>query len=112
MSRYIDAEPFNGMRIVKPINVEMDLDKYCIPGHFNVTEHVRVAEVDDVPTADVQEVRRGKWLVFEQFEVKKDKLSRLDCKNIITRYYCSICYCKTIYNTNFCPDCGARMDGD
>lgn len=50
----------------------------------------------EIPTADVVEVKRGKWLniIFTQ------------------RYECSLCG-KEIYfgKDKFCNKCGARMDG-
>lgn len=47
-----------------------------------------------VPTADVAEVRHGKWL-----DGKKN-------------YICSNCKSETgVVKFNYCPNCGAKMDG-
>ena len=51
--------------------------------------------IDDVPTADVQPVRHGRWLYDEgDFDCS-------ECDGIVER---------RVYN--YCPWCGAKMDGD
>ncbi len=54
---------------------------------------------DDLPAADVQEVKHGKWQFAGDGIIE-----------------CSICeetYTVTaLLPRNFCPNCGARMDGD
>lgn len=51
--------------------------------------------LDDLPAADVQPVKRGEW--------EKRAYGRLQCS------YCGKC---EDIATDFCPNCGARMDGD
>ena len=52
----------------------------------------------DAPTADVQEVKRAKWIISSN------------------GYYPYCSHCKTEPKngvmTKYCPECGARMDGD
>lgn len=55
-----------------------------------------IEAVKAIPTADVAEVRHGKW------ELSFDKNS----------YKCSLCKFKYRFIDNFCPNCGARMDGE
>ena len=60
-------------------------------------------EVDHAPTADVVEVKRGKWekrtfIVFDN-EIKDS-------------YHCSECNTTWDTATNYCPNCGANMRGD
>ena len=55
-----------------------------------------------IPTADVVEVKRGKWekrtfIVFDN-EIKDS-------------YHCSECNTTWDTATNYCPNCGAKMDG-
>lgn len=57
--------------------------------------------IADIPSADVQPVRYGRWIIKGQ------------------EIYCSECDTESSYNsfgasqfTRFCPNCGARMDGD
>ena len=58
--------------------------------------------VKNAPTADAQEVRRGKWIL------QRGK----------PEAFCSECGCEVVYQIvndrwefeNFCPHCGAKMD--
>ena len=92
MNRYIDADAalkrFEGM-------------------HGNESELLNcynadwvVSFIETQPTADVQEVKHGKW----------------DVKDLTP--YCSICHKPSEYECDgvhsqplFCPNCGAKMDG-
>lgn len=49
------------------------------------------------PAADVQEVRHGEWK------------ERMSCSSSVK---CSVCGNSHEYETTYCPNCGARMDGD
>ena len=53
--------------------------------------------IDNFPTADVAPVRHGHWI---------------ECNYGLT-FECSECKYPTEYNlTDYCPNCGAKMDGD
>lgn len=60
------------------------------------------------PTADVQEVRHGKW--------RSEIVKITDWRGKEQSYYqpnsCSICHTGLRVRTNFCPNCGAKMDGE
>ena len=54
----------------------------------------------DIPAADVEPVRHGHWV--------KEK------PDVLIHWHCSVC--KNCYyleepNANYCPNCGAKMDG-
>ena len=66
--------------------------------------------IDAMPTVDAVEVVHGRWI------------SLTNCAN--AGVYCSVCY-KNVYKedyawcnrknklrSNYCPNCGAKMDGD
>ena len=78
MSRYIDAE------------------KLCEFARNHINKSVDCNDIMRFPTADVQEVKHGKW--------------ELIGKNVSK---CTSCGCarniKTQFGWNFCPVCGARM---
>lgn len=64
--------------------------------------------IDDEPTIDAEPVRHGRWVCVEA------EPERVWCDNCKTIYYSS-----DLLNieaddekVNFCPNCGARMDGD
>lgn len=51
---------------------------------------------------EVDPVRHGHWIehksAFEQYEP--------------TTYECSLCHAISLHRSNYCPTCGARMDGE
>lgn len=55
------------------------------------------AIINETPAADVQEVRHGEWK------------ERMSCSSSVK---CSVCGNSHEYETTYCPNCGARMDGD
>lgn len=58
-------------------------------------------EFDGIPAADVQTVVHGEWM---------------DCENYNDIEECSVCGViyryPSFYRYNYCPNCGARMDGE
>lgn len=90
MSRYIDAEQLK--QILKP-------SEWGTPDERWIPEHEIGAMLDYFPSADVVEVRHGRWLQpYHNRQYKK----------------CSVC--ESVFsvnlpkNANYCPNCGARMD--
>ena len=79
MSRYIDAE------------------KLCEFARNHINKSVDCNDIMRFPTADVQEVRRGRWDIFN------NKIAQ-----------CSVCrYGRAIATQfwwNFCPACGAKVE--
>lgn len=54
--------------------------------------------INGVPSTDVAPVRHGRWVVIDAEEPR--------------RYGCSECKRLSWNLDNYCPNCGARMDGD
>ena len=50
------------------------------------------------PYADVAEVKHAHWIEKRRY--------------FTTTYICSKCSCGVERNSKFCPDCGARMNGE
>lgn len=48
--------------------------------------------IDDIPTADVAEVRHGRWY------------------NTENGYFCTICDGASYAEYEYCPNCGSKMD--
>lgn len=85
MSRYIDKETMRGI-------IREQEKSHGIRG----LAWIEMA-MDKQEDADVQEVRHGKW----------EK-----CKEYCCEYRCSVCEYELCRTTNYCPNCGAKMDGE
>lgn len=59
--------------------------------------------ISEQPTADVQEVRHGKWL-YEDSDIGWTDYKCSDCGNIIS----TVAQDEDLYS--YCPNCGAKMD--
>ena len=55
-----------------------------------------IARINETPSADVAEVKRGKWL--------------WDGYVYDAPYMCNCCSTLMDYESNYCPNCGARME--
>ena len=62
-------------------------------------------ELDDIPAADVAPVRHGRW------EARAIPRSDPDGDWIALEYHCSLCNRLEYRKENYCPNCGAKMDG-
>lgn len=66
--------------------------------NFGSVSHAVIASrlLDEIPAADVSLVRHGRWL----------------CVDIDTEQFflCNICEKKEYWESNYCPNCGAKMD--
>lgn len=99
MSRYIDAD-----KIEEVIRNDVPL-KYFMTSSYNVAiqNGLKIAEFlnDKIPTADVKEVKHGQWSSFPAYKNNYTDIC----------YECTECGCVDTDPMNFCPNCGARMDG-
>lgn len=57
--------------------------------------------VRELPAADVQPVRHGRWIWDSNAPYREHGA-----------YKCSNCDGHSDFEENYCPNCGARMDGD
>ena len=90
----------------------IDADAICyttapiVPTTQGEQEHyVTIAfkkDIDEVPTVDAEPVRHGKWL--------KAYLDHEAFGKRPSIFYCSACCACSTVKTNYCPNCGARMD--
>jgi len=60
-------------------------------------------DLDNLSAADVAPVAHGEWK-FEHDPIN-------DPKRLFIRIVCSCCGLKTGQVSNYCPNCGAKMDG-
>lgn len=99
MSRYIDAELFSKNLMMQVyLADDEDFTKAFVKG----MELVKKAE-EETPTADVQEVKHGRWSHFLCYNT----CSR--CGSVYVHEYDDDA---KIQDFAFCPFCGAKMDED
>lgn len=100
MARYIDAD-----------NLINELSAACMPIYEKgitgiLGDNSSIADIiNEQPTADVQEVKRGYWIP----ERDPDENNRIQC------FHCSVCdddfhYIGAFVATKYCPNCGAKCD--
>lgn len=88
MAEYIDREA-----TIKKIHEKQDESS---TGLEDVTYYRAIQIIREQPTADLQPVKRGRWI-----EVDYGMF-----------FECSECGNISEFEHNFCDNCGARMDGD
>ena len=91
MSRYIDAE----------------YDLHKLPFYYDFSDDELIAihsALKGIPTADVVEVVRGEWIKITDVDIK---LMGSQIKEV--HYKCSVCGGESYFDTNYCPNCGAKM---
>lgn len=110
MAKYINAEPYKGMCIMKPITVAIEGAPNTKCGSYLVEQFAKIEYVDDIPTADVREVKHGKW--------EEVRVIRMNGQKPYTNIQHTCSLCKYLnkkgkgWNHKYCPNCGARMDGN
>ena len=87
-----------------------DAEVLCNAHVYNAIEDC-LCEVDTMPTVDAVEVVHGKWeVVHGVMTPGGDPLLRCSiCKSRESEHLCGI-ECRTVWS--YCPNCGAKMDGD
>ena len=105
MSDYISREAL--LNAVLELPPKMDEDGYGWLGRRGVWQMVA-----DFPAADVREVKRGKWFLDGDYEY-------INCSECLYPFYMGFDtssdarqYLASEERWKYCPNCGARMDGD
>ena len=100
MARYIDADKHEGELFrdgIAGIFLQYPRRiKFTIGEIRGMLKNERIA-----PTADVVEVKHGEW--------EKRTFIIFDSEKV--GYRCSECHTTWDTETNYCPNCGAKMDG-
>lgn len=90
MHRYIDADELLEL-------YDIDLDGLETDKQWTIPLEVVKQNIKDMPTADVEPVRHGRWVA--------------DLTNPYgIRYVCSVCGVVKQWKSNYCPNCGTKMD--
>ena len=113
MAEYIDREALPLKEWTKTAQMFSD-DIICavgtdflndIAGSENKMLFEIIEAIKSAPTADVAEVRHGEWINEREHSVLiSGKTIEWDSKR------CSECGYKQPHKTNYCPNCGAKMD--
>ncbi len=93
-----------------PKYAEVELVKRELDGIGNVHGGIIAAIksiIDDIPAADVEEVRHGKWIPLKK---KKHWADTETISTDIVGFYCSECGAEEKFKYRYCH-CGAKMDG-
>ena len=90
MSRYINAD-----RVHR--DCEMRFADTGVPYEWAYALTI----IDQAPTADVSPVVHGRWNEINQIAT-----------GLPWKYRCNDCGCPQEYKHNYCPNCGAKMDGE
>lgn len=97
--RPIDADAFRA-ELMDAVNAPFL--KEMSPENWAQAYESCVRALDRQPTINYAPVVHGSWVEYDEGNPLP-----LDW-----RYRCSLCGCPQDYAHNFCPECGARMDGE
>ena len=73
---------------------------------YNIAVNEHREKIKAMSAANVQPIRHGRWI---------DACCEIECSCCNTRYHDDIinmCYDWSNDKINYCPNCGARMDGE
>lgn len=110
MARYIDADKLKERMLNYYECVNSNTSKEAYKGetlmNYEVADMIEDC-IDNAPTAEVAEVRHGKWVAADVIE------------DDWILYKCNLCdtdtgsyYKEKFRLPRYCPHCGARMEGD
>ena len=68
-------------------------------------------KINEISADDVAPVRHGRWERYSDDKfVGYDENGRLKYRKVY-KHECSVCLRETAVKSNYCPHCGAKMDG-
>lgn len=93
MNEYIEKA-----EVIKKLCLET-AEWYCSP---------TIKTIKEFPAADVQPVKHGRWIGIIEYCKKNGYIP----SGMGIYYWCSECGKEEPKISDYCPNCGARMDGD
>lgn len=115
MNEYIEKPDMQYILHIKcDKNVEKRLIDFCLESVADVFE-------DTGLTADVQPVKHGRWiethisfcnLIPEDKKEERHSFFMAEMQCSCCKKYNTVTFALSLNKSNFCPNCGARMDGD
>ena len=110
IKRYIDANDFWNRR---PENLDPKMSEFN-RGWTKYAKEILEA-LEATPTADVVEVRHGAWMSAYEYALKigcTDERRLEEAKADKRWKFCPFCEQQVKWDFNYCPNCGAKMDGE
>lgn len=101
MGEYISRD--EAINAIKNLESSMPAKDNYAKGYDAALGRVLIAVREVPPAADVQPVKRGKWKHVAGMNSK--------C-SVCSHYFPVTEFDSRPFDINFCPQCGARMDGD
>lgn len=87
--------------------IDFNLIGELVDSHGNV----HYEDLKGIPAADVQPVQHGEWLEREQVaDIQIDEWQ--SCRCSVCKKYHTTPFLYYFNNYNYCPNCGAKMDGE
>ena len=115
MAEYLSKEDINTGEYISR-DEALKAMQYCCENCDNYNgamcracDHANAMDIiSDMPAADVQPVRRGRWIdIYEYCKMNGYKPS-----GVAVYHWCSECMKGQEKTSDFCPCCGADMRGD
>ena len=95
MDEYIEREAV----LAKQHTSHVKSDRGCVDYYHRCIDS---GDVEEIPAADVVPVRHGRW----------EPLTMSTDNGMEVLWVHAECGCERYEKSNYCPNCGARMDGD
>ena len=106
MKRYIDVDAFATILKSHVLYLNDVYGNDCAVGN---TLKIVIDEINAFPAVDVQEVKHGEWNRIKQIKHWADTET---VSTNIAGFYCSLCGMEEKFKYNYCPNCGAKMNGE
>ncbi len=102
MPKYIDADK---LILIEKRAAKNAWNKHASPKCWSQAIESFIEDLEKAPAADVQIVLHGNWLLT--YKVVDEFI-----ENLIKCPFCEVEYPVPEALSNFCPNCGAKMDGE
>lgn len=105
MTRYINSD--DALNTLKHLAYETAMnphDPYVADVFEDIAKNRLETWVDLIPTADVVERKKGKWLESKESTSRPYMCSNCGCLYDVDTIMGKLCW-------HFCPNCGTKMDG-
>ena len=85
----------------------------ALPRHGKRKGLIYSADVDKAPTVDAERVVHGRWIIRDNPGTGWYRITCSECGEDVTATApCIGFFPNAKVNWNYCPECGARMDGE